>query len=345
MHQLALAMHNYVSTNTALPPMMIWTLPNGPGWSLHTRLLPFMEENNTYNDCNFMVGERWGGGNGACVMSGYNGSGSTEAGTVWGLMSMTASCKTIQSFLCPSDTGQGSYGAMVFYPGGPPHLIGRLNYPFNIGNNPWTIGSKSNGQLNGPAYFPNYAADLSAIGSASNVGGFSGLSTQAPISINSFSDGTNQTAIFSEWIKGPGTAPPWTDGLGVVYTSPDVPNAFAGQVFPNPDQPMDYQYAQDCGATTVQNWSWKGDWWVSGQSSGYSHTQLPNRKSCYYATLPNQPTQAAFNMLAASSYHSGGVNVAFMDGSCRFIKSVISPQLWYGIATPSGKESIDPAGF
>jgi prepilin-type processing-associated H-X9-DG protein len=42
----------------------------------------------------------------------------------------------------------------------------------------------------------------------------------------------------------------------------------------------------------------------------------------------------------ASSMHPGGVNVLFMDGSVRFIKSSVNWQPWYGIATPDGNEAI-----
>jgi prepilin-type processing-associated H-X9-DG protein len=97
----------------------------------------------------------------------------------------------------------------------------------------------------------------------------------------------------------------------------------------------------------TQQWTWKGDWWISGRSQTYTHTQLPNRRSCWYGGNPppagnNDPL---LNMQAASSYHPGGVNVAFMDGSVRFIKSNISPYLWYAIATPNQGEQIDSSGF
>jgi prepilin-type processing-associated H-X9-DG protein len=42
----------------------------------------------------------------------------------------------------------------------------------------------------------------------------------------------------------------------------------------------------------------------------------------------------------ASSYHPGGVNVGFADGSVRFIKSSVNYQVWYGLATQNGGEVI-----
>ena len=45
-------------------------------------------------------------------------------------------------------------------------------------------------------------------------------------------------------------------------------------------------------------------------------------------------------MAAASSNHPGGVNVLFMDGSVHFVKSSVSYQAWYGIATPNNGEVV-----
>lgn len=44
--------------------------------------------------------------------------------------------------------------------------------------------------------------------------------------------------------------------------------------------------------------------------------------------------------LAASSYHSGGVNALFGDGSVRFLKSTVSPIVWRGLGTIAGGEVI-----
>jgi prepilin-type processing-associated H-X9-DG protein len=45
-------------------------------------------------------------------------------------------------------------------------------------------------------------------------------------------------------------------------------------------------------------------------------------------------------MVNASSYHPGGVNVGFLDGSVKFVKDSVSPQTWWGIATKAGGEVI-----
>jgi prepilin-type processing-associated H-X9-DG protein len=49
--------------------------------------------------------------------------------------------------------------------------------------------------------------------------------------------------------------------------------------------------------------------------------------------------------VGASSFHPGGVNVGFLDGSVRFIKDGVNPQTWWAIATKAGGEVIDGGSY
>ena len=69
----------------------------------------------------------------------------------------------------------------------------------------------------------------------------------------------------------------------------------------------------------------------------YSHTQTPNRTSCVYHDI-NQDGRGTITLIAASSNHPGGVNLLLMDGSVRFVKSVVNYRPWYALATPNGAE-------
>ena len=98
---------------------------------------------------------------------------------------------------------------------------------------------------------------------------------------------------------------------------------------------------------------WKGEFALSGGHNIYSHTQTPNRRSCYWVNVNQQPgtssdqdfAGATQTMVAASSAHPGGVNVLFMDGSVRFIKNSVSFQPWYAIATVAGGEVVSADAF
>ncbi len=47
----------------------------------------------------------------------------------------------------------------------------------------------------------------------------------------------------------------------------------------------------------------------------------------------------------AASYHSGGVNVLFGDGSVHFIKNTIALNTWWSLATRDGGETISSNSY
>jgi len=341
--QLGLAIHNYISSNDAFPPASVSSRQN---YSVHARLLPFVEQNQIYNALNFNVGPRWGGsGPGDDTVEGGSNTlptaypGTTNAGGYWSVINATGVAVQINSFLCPSDTAPGSNDPINYSPGnGQTHLIGDQNYPWCTGVNPFTgTGTGASGSLNGVAYFPGSSGTTPA-SKAYGSGGSAGtnLNASSTVSIASMTDGTSNTAMFSEWCKGTGLSPANGYGLGYTYNSPGTAAQFGGQ-FNN-----DLQAAALCNAindtTTQQGWTWKGDWWASGNTATYSHTQTPNRRACYYADGGGQ--EGSVNMIAASSRHPGGVNVAFADGSVKFIKQTINAQTWYALGTINRGEVI-----
>lgn len=138
-------------------------------------------------------------------------------------------------------------------------------------------------------------------------------------------DGTSNTALFSEHIKGdfnqsiasersdtfrPGTYPATMDE--------------AVQFCNNFDwKDLSYQGVSDVGAP-----------WIYGYHSTttYYHTAGPNRRSCMYP-----PSRIA---TTANSNHPGGVNVSMGDGSVKFIKESISIQTWRALGTRNQAEII-----
>jgi prepilin-type processing-associated H-X9-DG protein len=173
------------------------------------------------------------------------------------------------------------------------------------------------------------------------------------VTIASISDGTSNTAAFSEWVRGDGLQPRgigWglqdgKDGLGQIYrmNPPLDVNTLAGQ--PN----MDFQIAQNCqNAGQVQVFTWKGDWWIADLFS-YSHTQTPNRRSCWYTVGPDgdiaRPWAGAASVVAAASRHPGGANTAFCDGSVKFIKSSVSFLAWAALGTRNGGEIVSSDSY
>ncbi len=325
--QLGLAMQNYMSANDGMtPPLFVdnyagtyspassapvpstyWNI-DAQNWSQHARLLPYLEQNTIYNSINFAFGSRWGPG---------SVSPDPDSGGTYSAINGTAICTQVAAFLCPSDTmpGRASNSQVI---------VGQPNQPFtSVSNYPSNLGlSRGYNQWipNGPTYI---SSDWDS-------------AMKGTVAIRSFVDGTSNTAIFSEWIKGSGTDPAQAstpDGLSMVYNNPASPGDYVAT--PLPGYQLDYQRAQSCQATTARNWSWKGEWAMYGKTMHYSHTQTPNRRSCIAADWGRFG-----DTVAASSVHPGGVNVSFADGSVRFIKSTVNYQAWYALATIAGGEAV-----
>ena len=329
--QIGLAMHNYVSANVTVPPHQTdWNTqaPFTPGqnWSQLARLLPFFEQSVAYNAINWSFGARWNYNYGGGDPSPPDNS----SGGAYSIIQYTVLTMQIASFLCPSDQNPGSSGS--FYMNGYNKMVGAHNYATNIGLNrringlPMgsTSGTAGNWEENGPTYIAST---------------WDGIAIRK-VDLASFTDGTSNTAIFSEWVKGPAVGTPTgKNGLGVVY---NFPNGATAHTYP-----YDYQYLQACQvnlAAPSQNWTWKGEWWATSGTSIYSHTLTPNRLACEYSDQ-GQDARGTITCVGASSNHPGGVNVLFMDGSVRFVKSSVNYIPWYGIATPDMGEVISSDSY
>ena len=138
-------------------------------------------------------------------------------------------------------------------------------------------------------------------------------------------DGTSNTAIFSEHIKGdfnqavateradtfrPGTYPATVDEAVQTCQTLDWKN-------------LGYQGVSDVGAP-----------WIYGYHSTtqYYHVSPPNGRSCMYPPLRVTTS--------ANSEHPGGVNVLLSDGSVRFVKDAINLTVWRALGSRNLGEVI-----
>jgi prepilin-type N-terminal cleavage/methylation domain-containing protein/prepilin-type processing-associated H-X9-DG protein len=321
--QIGLAVHNYISSLDVLPPSgSSHYQPNWPAngqpansYGMKARILPYMEQQQTFNAINFMVDPEW----------------SDVSGTGWEEANWTAKATRIAAFLCPSDLRKGNRNNRTATDGSVSQAI---NYPNNIGGNRWLNGYT----IDGPAYYPGTSPDA-------GKGNFETF-TRSTVSLASITDGTSNTALFSEFIKGDSNGPADSrDGLGMVYTSlgaratnKGIANVVAANLAD----------ARLCDQGTVKNWSWKGERQFThdpARGGFYSHTQTPNRKTCVYSDggqIGNQTWEA---MITAGSFHPGGVNVLFLDGSVKFIKNTINYGTWYALGTKAGGEVISADAY
>jgi prepilin-type processing-associated H-X9-DG protein len=197
--------------------------------------------------------------------------------------------------------------------------IGYTSYPNSIG----TTYNNNGGRIDGPGY----------------IMGPTTTSYGPTVTLANLVDGTSNTVMFSEWIRGKNASP--TDGLHQTYlASTAFPSTFIALT----------TLAASCQASKTfygsPAWDQKGAEWLDDdcdQGGCYSHIMTPNKKACFYSNQTG--THSIYSFEGASSNHPGGVNVGFLDGTVRFVKDSVSWQTWAAISTMAGGEVIDASSY
>jgi prepilin-type N-terminal cleavage/methylation domain-containing protein/prepilin-type processing-associated H-X9-DG protein len=317
--QIGLATHNYESTFRYLPPGGFrWAAGATP--STVVIILPYVEQANLYNLMDFTTDINSGATNNA------------------------ARTQQVPFYLCPSD------GSSAFEPdfangvggtrvGGA--AIGRNNYVGSLG----TTADQRSTESNRVGIF-NFTATAS--------GGFNIVSSK--LRITGIADGTSNTAMWSETklatsdrdLNGSSAATNWYDPT-MVYILPAGDDGWSnytpqtGTLFneTNPNaliQGMTFKCnSWDYPPTNAI--TYRGLEYYRGLpavSGNYTHTVPPNYQGY---DCGNDTYNAAH--VAARSYHTGGVNVCFADGSVHFISNTIPFPVWQALGTRSGGEVVD----
>jgi prepilin-type N-terminal cleavage/methylation domain-containing protein/prepilin-type processing-associated H-X9-DG protein len=302
--QLSLAIANYESSNGCLPPT------GNPGNSTTTFINNFSLKIRLLpyvEQANLFNSLNQG----AVVGSTNN----THKGMVF-----TVVTTRIAAFLCPSDGNELSNTTTL---GSLSGVVASTNYPNNLG----TYLGNNGGALDGPSYaFPTASNNYGPV-----------------VTLASVTDGSSNTAILSEWIKGNQTA---THGLQQTYT-------LTSTSYTNKSTALNLDtLVTQCQASTAfyspsgTLWGRKGEFWTAdgcGEGGGYSHVNPPNKKACLFKGETSNTSY--YTLIGASSNHPGGVNVAFLDGSIRFVKSSISVSTWRALATKAGGEVVSADSY
>jgi len=340
--QLALAVQTYVTQNGVLPAQTTQnTFPVAglrvTGWytSWTASLLPHIEQQPLYNALNFNVPML------ELVPPIYG------ANTTVGLT-------TINTLLCPSESVSRSpsfaFSSNEFgYTG----QFAVTNYAGNYG---------------GPAMIKACSGTIIPIKMRNVVFGVMPIlgvtppATAGPVRIQAITDGTATTALLSEHLLGysdffapahvnvtPGTA----DGKrGLFKLSFKV-------VLDQASQSNAQAFVTACKAvpgTTHATWdgSFGTQWLLSLDyapgNNAYTHVMTPNGISCFgnqdpsaYISHPNWGGIGA--AITATSNHPGGVDVAFCDGSVRFVKDAIDLRTWWALGTRNSREIVSADAY
>jgi prepilin-type processing-associated H-X9-DG protein len=217
---------------------------------------------------------------------------------------------SVSVFLCPSevniDPSTHDYG-----------VSGVSNYGSSSGD--WFVWAGFSGPQNRAAFGPNRARRFAE-----------------------FLDGTTSTILMAE-VK---TYLPCyiCDGVGLsqIRNPAAVPPTTA-----DPHAVAPEYFNQSCRFYALGHTEWSDG---NAHSSGFTTAWTPNKE--IQAVSPNgtidmdlngvneEDGGPTFGALTSRSYHPGGVNVLFGDGSVRFIKDSIAGNIWRALGTIRGNEVV-----
>jgi prepilin-type N-terminal cleavage/methylation domain-containing protein/prepilin-type processing-associated H-X9-DG protein len=219
-----------------------------------------------------------------------------------------AHSQDVPLYLCPSDPSTAEFATVDgFY--------GRCNYMGSLGKNPNPTNQDGS---TGGIFFVEFT----------NTQWRTLLNRPRTVELRTITDGTSNTAMWAEVKRGlvaasqsgnysPGLVP-W-DVASVSDATPLVPTGLCAADPATVTSGTVYRYA---GLEYSRSFAF---------TSFYSHTKGPNA-----ATLDCTDLNSYHG--AARSYHSGGVNACFCDGSVRFISNSIDLATWRAVGSRGGGE-------
>ncbi len=143
-------------------------------------------------------------------------------------------------------------------------------------------------------------------------------------------DGLSQTVALSEKVRGHDD-----------FQRTDIPS----DIFRLPAPWTEAKFRDWCGtldaveaATLPRNpaTSNSGQTWLEGNMTWtrYNHLLPPGQRTCANGLTWNGVA------MTATSRHPGGVNIALADGSVRFVRESVNPDIWRALATIRGREVV-----
>ncbi len=175
---------------------------------------------------------------------------------------------------------------------------------------------------------------------------------QAPVGLESITDGTSSTGLFSEKLLGVAGYPqvPISDTLDSLRTM--YPAGVA--LTPDANSPAaTLSFVNSCKAlppTTTASSGLSGHaWLIAGPLqpfiSGYHHFGAPNTHSCVASNTEDASWGGTFPEINPTSSHPSGVNLGMADGSVKFIKDSIALPTWWALGTRNGREAVSAGDY
>ena len=310
--QVALATLNFESTYGQLPPGYGPNPPGGGGRiNPQGQILQFIEGGSTYNAFNLQAN-----------INNYSKTGPN----------FTAQSQIIASYVCPSDPSTARIAV------GNGMMLGYSNYMASTG------GTAS--QVYGGTLIPNEETNTATLGPFNvqldeTKSSPTYLSVTSRVTLATILDGTSNTGMWAETKRSQYTGA----SLSVIYG----PAAYSmDMVYLVPTQYWNNQV----WPSVCNNWDNSQVWDLISYRGGEYYRNLPMTANYSHTIPPNfnsfdcgNISSFAQSHAAARSYHPGGANAAFCDGSVHFFKSSISPVTWMALGTRAGGEVVSADAY
>jgi len=333
--QLGLAVANYESSTSSYPECYpqraAWDIPNSCGtagdsgwgnWSVHALVLPYMDGGPIYNSLNFSI---------------------SASDNCDNAIQASAIGTRVSSFLCPSSTLPSGtlYGCLNVQP------FSSIRYPGNT-------------------YFASVGATCLpwVAGGTKTPGMFQTMNTSdsMAIGVRDVTDGTSNTIAFGEWKMGDFDSAKLSlqDAIDILQNQVGDFGSWGNRAtssMPSAGMTAFTTFLQTCQgaapASTTGGSNWKTnkstmgrDWQMGMFGHTLGNTLLPPNPSYYNCNMESWGGDFdAPGMYSLSSFHPGGANVAFADGSVRFLKSSASWQTVWGLGSKDGGEVLSSDSY
>lgn len=321
--QIGLGLLNYESATTALPMTTILVpTPSGgvatwafqSSWSAFARIAPYWEQGAFYNSINFSL-------------------------TYSAAENTTVSITPLNMLFCPSDPGSHIDDSTLGGTGFATTSYGTCDGDWYVYMINWG-STNSIGPRNVSMFGPTYSRTVAMV-----------------------TDGLSNTLAVSEGYIGHGQFRSCQGAGSTVSDGASGIGTWSPTNVPPPGPPSTAALAaliSSCGTATgkvkaggpIGHTRWcNGGVYYSGFTTAMPPNQtvsLPSRATGFSNAGRNAPMDwdavdendggPTYMSLSASSYHAGGVNSLFGDGSVRFVKNSVSPVTWRALGSIAGGE-------
>jgi prepilin-type processing-associated H-X9-DG protein len=338
MKQLGLAVANYESSTGAYAMSYATrntqdtnTWSTWGSWSPQAQMLGYLEQGVVYNATNFVLHSH------CCqaIPPGSSGCGDNDSAYA----NATSITTRINSFLCPSSPLPYTTYFAKPMPG---------NSYFG------SVGSSMHWMMGIPGSAPN---------GLFGYGGGQGNDDARPLGVRDVTDGTSNTIAFGEWRLGDQDSSKLSI-QDVISHGPGFPSYISGEGWGDPNMNMQranwpafQNWLNVCAglapASTRQanNWEYNMSYlgqawnqgmfgWTLGNTLMPPNSPYPNCRGCGWDGDWDCP-----GMYGLSSFHPGGGNVAFADGSVRFLKTSTSQFVVWALGSRSGDEVVSSDSY